>query len=213
MTQSEAQEIEKATKAQSTSARWFRERRVRITASNFGTVMNMRATTDPGSLVQRLTNPVPLKVPAVVWGKQNEDRVRRAYESLRGVKVGRSGLVIDLAAPFLGCSPDGVMPDRVVEIKGLYAARRGKVSPGVVDWLIGCDGTMRLKEYSRYWYQVQGQMGIVKKPLCDLVVFTQSDMVVIPVQAVPGLYEDVMVPKLRDFFFQNMSKTLVAHRY
>ena len=44
-------------------------------------------------------------------------------------------------------------------------------------------------------------------------MFTQSDMVVIPVQAVPGLYEDVMVPKLRDFFFQNMSKTLVAHRY
>ena len=97
--------------------------------SNFGAAMNMRATTDPGPFIQRLTNPVPLKVPAVVWGEKNEDRVRCAYESFCGVKVGRSVLVIDLAAPFLGCSPDGVMPDSVVEIKGLYAAHRRQVSP------------------------------------------------------------------------------------
>ena len=211
--EAQAAAIEEATRAQSTSARWYRERSIRLTASNFGTIMNMRASTDPGPLVQRLINPEPLKVPAVLWGKENEGRARTAYETLRGKKVTRSGLVIDVSEPYLGCSPDGVLDDRVVEIKGLIAARNRSVAPGVVDWLIERDGMMDLKTHTRYWYQIQGQMAIMGKSMCDLVVFTQRDMVVIPVVRVPRLYEDTMVPKLRRFFFQHMAKALVMRRH
>ena len=117
--------------------------------------------------------------------------------------------MVDLEAPFLGCSPDGVLDDRIVEIKCPFSARQSKIQAGIVDWLVLKDGHLKLREYSQYWYQVQGQMAIMKKCLCDLVVYTAVDFAVITVHAVPGLYSEVMVPKLRDFYFQNLVPQVV----
>ena len=154
----------------------------------------------------------PLSVPAVVWGKNNEGKARRAYERKTGRKVTKSGFVIDVKAPFLGCSPDGVMSDRVLEIKCPYSARQAPVEAGVVDWLVIRDGVLKVKEYTRYWYQVQGQMAIMGRSLCDVAVFTEVDLAVVTVHAVPGLYEEVMVPKLREFYCKYMAPLIVLRR-
>ena len=212
VTKAEAAEIELLTRGQSSSQRWHRERRIRLTASNFGPVMSLRDTTDGRALAKRLVDARPLSVPAVVWGKNNEGKARRAYERKTGLKVGKSGFVVDVKAPFLGCSPDGLLSDRVVEIKCPYSARKASVEAGSVDWLVMQDGELKLKEYSRYWYQVQGQMAILGRSLCDVVVFTEVDMAVIVVHAMPGLYEEVMVPKLRQFFLKHVAPLIVLHR-
>ena len=44
-----------------------------------------------------------------------------------------------------------------------------------------------------------GLLADSSRTLCDVIVFTEVDMAVIAVHALPGLYEEVMVPKLREF--------------
>ena len=162
---------------------------MRLTASKFGEVMRMRASTDGGRLARDIANPAPLNVPAVVWGREMELVLRRQYEVDFGVTVSRSGLVVDPARPFLACSPDGVLPDRVVELKGVYSRRHHQVGPGIADWLeTDENGQLQLKAFSKHWFQVQGQMAIVGRELCDLVVFTDASYMVVPVRAVPGYY-------------------------
>ena len=196
----EARELEEATRHQAASTRWIEERQKRLTASRFGEVMRMRPTTDGARLARDIVNPVCLTVPAVKWGKDMEIPVRRQYEIESGVEVARRGLVVD-SKRLLACSPDGVLPDRLVELKGVFSRRQETVSAEIADWLQeNSDGQLQLKPHTRYWYQVQGQMGIVGRERCDLVVFTDVDVQVIPVAAVPNFYETEMVPKLSAFF-------------
>ena len=85
--------------------------------------MNMRSSTDGSRLAATIVRPRELNVPAVKWGKAHEGRVLREYEVSHGITVSRSGLIVDRAHPYLGCSPDGIAADRLVELKGLYACR------------------------------------------------------------------------------------------
>ena len=171
--------------------------------------MNMRATTDGSRLAATIVRPCPLNVPAVKWGKAHEGRVLREYELERGISVARSGLVVDRTRPYLACSPDGIAADRLVEVKGIYSCRELEVRAGLVDWLVELDGHLKLKEQCRYWWQVQGQMAIVGKSLCDVVEFTNTDVKTVEVQSVPGLYEEVMVPKLKNFFESYVARAMV----
>ena len=140
-------------------------------------------------------------MPAVKWGKDMETLIRRQYEVETGKTVTRSGLVVDLERPYLACSPDGVLPDRVVELKGIFSRRESMVFAESADWLErDASGRLQLKALSKYWYQVQGQMAIVGRELCDLVVFTDADVRVIQVQKAPNFYVKSMVPRLRAFY-------------
>ena len=170
----------------------------------------MRATTDGSRLAASIVRPRPLNVPAVKWGKAHEGRVLREYEVARGITVARSGLVVDQVHPYLGCSPDGIATDRLVEIKGLYSCRGRSVQGGLTDWLVESDGHLQVKERCKYWWQVQGQMGIIGKHLCDVVVFTDNDIKAVEVRCVPGLYTNVMVPKLKEFFEAHVARALVG---
>ena len=172
--------------------------------------MNMRSSTDGSRLAATIVRPRELNVPAVKWGKAHEGRVLREYEVSHGITVSRSGLIVDRAHPYLGCSPDGIAADRLVEVKGLYACRDLEIRAGLTDWLVEADGRLKVKEHCRYWWQVQGQMAIVGKYLCDVVVFTDNDIKTIEVHSVPGLYEDVMVPKLSEFFETYVASALVG---
>ena len=208
VTEEQAIEIEKATKNQAASRKWREERSCRVTASRFGEIMNMRATTDGSRLAETIVRPSPLNVPAVKWGKMHEGRVLREYELARGISVTRSGLVVDRTRPYLACSPDGIAADRLVEVKGIYSCRELEVRAGMSKWLVEQDGHLKLKEQCRYWWQVQGQMAIVGKNRCDVVVFTDTDTKTVEVLSVPGLYGEVMVPKLKHFFESYVARAL-----
>ena len=99
------------------------------------------------------------------------------------VKTFSSGFVVNPAYTFLGCSPDAKVIDEteenaygIVEIKCPYKHRN--VTPETA-----CAGDSQfhlkmkddfpvLKTNHKYYYQVQGQMGITGAKWCDFVTYT-----------------------------------------
>ena len=112
--------IEKGSKLQSESQSWFAERRKRITASNFGLIMNRIKIKHPTSKLKQLLEHKIFKSKACDWGKVNEKAAVTLYESSNNVKVTTCGLVINPRWSWLGCSPDGLLDERTIEIKCPY---------------------------------------------------------------------------------------------
>ena len=52
-------ELERNTRGQSDCALWFEERRYRLTASNFGSVIKRKKSIFPKSHLQKVLNPAP----------------------------------------------------------------------------------------------------------------------------------------------------------
>ena len=107
-------------------SQWFEERKVRLTASVFGKVMNRRQNVYPTSLIKCIVDKKYRKnrnVPASLkWGINNESVAISEYEKcedLCGKKVEDCGFVVFPSCPWLGCSPDGIV-----------------VENGEIDWII-----------------------------------------------------------------------------
>ena len=81
ITHSEILQIEKNTRDQSSSDKWFEERHKRLTSSNFGAVVKRRKTIFPTSLLNKIQNqskqakcPEPCQ-----WGKDKEGKAIIEY--------------------------------------------------------------------------------------------------------------------------------------
>lgn len=99
--------LEIDTREQSSSSRWFTERRNRLTASDFGKLCKMRQTTSCRSFVfnklyssHNSNESLPCK-----YGKNMEPLAIEYFENKIGVQVNRCGLFIDEFYPYLGASP------------------------------------------------------------------------------------------------------------
>ena len=105
----EAKCMENKTINQSECATWFVERKKRITASNFGAVINRRKSVFPTSLLKKLLGKNKLfTLESTQWGKDHEQVAIAKYESENKIKVSRCGFIINTKWPWLGCSPDGI---------------------------------------------------------------------------------------------------------
>ena len=108
---------------------WFAERRKRVTASNFGLVCKMRASTNrKGKVFNALYKTKSTSSKALVYGKMMESVARDAYTNYTRNTVIQHGLVISDKYPFLGCSPDGIIINKankkwmgLIEIKCPYS--------------------------------------------------------------------------------------------
>ena len=111
--------IEKETLKQSDSNEWFVQRKKRLTASNFGAVINRRISTYPKSLLSKIISSTKSKFvsESCKWGLDNEELAIEKYQTMMEVKVERCGFIIKPKWPWLGCSPDGIVLDRAIEIK------------------------------------------------------------------------------------------------
>ncbi|KAG0434447.1 hypothetical protein HPB47_019101 [Ixodes persulcatus] len=128
LTPEEARDLERNTRQQSKSPTWRRERKLRLTASHFGTAFRRVEWSEKG--LDALTVPKDIsKVPAVRHGIVNEPLAARCYEDvLRGlghqVTVKSCELFVYPETPWLGASLDRVVhdpaedpPHGIVEIK------------------------------------------------------------------------------------------------
>ena len=102
--------IESSTVNQSGSDRWFKERKKRITASNFGAVINRRPTVYPNALLKKLFQTKKVRSKHCDWGIENEKVAIKQYVDLfPDSSSAECGLIINPKYPWLGASPDGII--------------------------------------------------------------------------------------------------------
>jgi hypothetical protein len=86
----EIKNLEELTRAQRDSSAWHEQRTVRLTASNFGRVCNMRPSTDRSNFVKELLIPSSVGNKFTKYGIENEIN---AFNSLKQILIFTTGNV------------------------------------------------------------------------------------------------------------------------
>ena len=193
VTSEEAEFLQIATIGQSSCTAWHEHRKGRLTASHFHAVcrhIDAASEVYPKAIVKKIMQYYPSaeNVPALKWGRDNEDRARNEYITLEKGKhnnlvVRPSGLVVHPNHPLLGASPDGFVccdccESRVLEIKCPFKYR--STSPTADTPLSdpnfclqkNANGEVHLSLSHQYYYQVQGQIALCNVECCDFVCWT-----------------------------------------
>lgn len=195
-------EIEKATRSQSSSELWFKERHLRLTASNFGNIIK-RKKADVSKLTDRLSTTCNSlsHLKAIRFGKENEDVAAQLYMQYQnfngspGTKVFNCGLFVNPHFPWLGASPDRLVYDPNarpsiggLEVKCIESAQgmtpmeafQTKRTPKEGKKKSFClqikDGNLKLDENHNYFYQVQGQEGVSGMEWFDFDLLTDPHL-------------------------------------
>ena len=214
--------IEEATRDQSSSEQWKRERKFRFTASKFDLISKRQRNHE--KFAADLINPKPFTSRYVEHGIKNEPIAIEQYEKIMftrktPVKVLKSGFVVCLDMPFLGASPDGRVIDfgcrnhfGLAEVK--CPETKYQVTPleACQDPNFCCEavnGQCRLKRNHSYYSQVQGQMGASGASWCDFIVYTKKG---ISVERIPfdAAYWATLKQKLETYFFTHFMKTAAS---
>jgi hypothetical protein len=174
--------IEESTRTQRDSSAWYEQRSVRLTASNFGRVCNMRASTNRSNFVKELLVPNFSGNKFTKYGIDNEINAFRAIKQVLTSTIGNvptsiiflykhiftdinsdqikdCGLFISEQHPFLAASPDGMIGDfGLIEIKCPYTARELTPEEAIISKKIKFakleNGSLKLKRTHTYYFQV-----------------------------------------------------------
>jgi hypothetical protein len=150
----------------------------------------------------------------VSHGCAHEETALNKFTEETGIKVQNCGLFVDVAHPYLGASPDGVVvgENAIVEVKCPFNGRQQAIAPGKNFLFLEKkeDGQIGLKTNHSYYHQVIGQMGISGTEFCYFITFTFCN---IHIQKIPfdkDFYESKMLPSLSKFYFQNYLPHVVS---
>lgn len=203
----QAIELERNSRRQIRSRLWHQERKLRLTASQFGLIMKRKAT--PSNVfLDSLFKQRAIHAASVKYGQANERRARQQYCKIQAVHTHDCGLVVNPEFPFLGATPDATVcqgPEfGLLEIKCPYSAREMTIDEAVaqrkISWLSWSHETgWTICRESSYHYQIQGQLLISGAPWCDLAIYTKKDFKSVRVYADVSLMED-MLKHLSSFY-------------
>lgn len=134
ISQQQAMALEMGIRGQATSRLWHRERRLRLTASKYGSILkHQRAPTE--IFLNSLSNQRIINARSITYGRGHERVARRSYSNSEQVHTHDCGLVVNPAFPFLGATPDAKVCDcdefGIIEIKCPYSARDMTVAEAV----------------------------------------------------------------------------------
>ncbi|KAG1671735.1 Exonuclease [Nymphon striatum] len=109
---------------------WHMIRKGRLTASDFGHVLQSKRVSP--SLMKRLVSEHDLsKVKAVAWGVNNEAEAINKFSAVSGLEVKETGIWLEESG-LLGASPDGLVgQDAVLEVKCPYSIRNQIIKKGL----------------------------------------------------------------------------------
>ncbi|XP_072041956.1 uncharacterized protein [Amphiura filiformis] len=188
----EVRAVEKDTRDQAASKLWHYQRTGRITASNFKAAARTDPTWPSESLIKRLTHPedFSFSTEATRWGCEHEDTAIKAYLRQQApyhpsIEVEPSGFVISKEYPFIGASPDGWVfceccGVAIIEVKCPFSCKdklpEDNSAKNFCMKLV--DGQWVLDKNHQYFYQVQTQLFVTKKPFCDFIVWSQGGILV-----------------------------------
>jgi hypothetical protein len=179
--------VEELTRGQRNNDAWELARKGRLTASNFGTIVNCNKVT---SVVKSIMGYYKFaSTDALEWGKKKEKVALALYTKemkkiYSNVSVTESGLLIHPKYTYIGASPDGVVTlgeeTGLVEIKCPFKFRHSTPEQAAENKTFFCkknsDGSLSLKPEHKYFSQVQGQMALKGCEWCDFVVWTTKGM-------------------------------------
>ncbi|CAN7949759.1 unnamed protein product [Ixodes hexagonus] len=207
-----------ATLAQSKCARWYQERKVRITSSMAHTILRTRKT--PQELVSSLMNEESFTSEATSYGLQTEPKAWRLFEGKVGAHVAEVGLLVHNDKPWLCGSADGLFGlatgTALLEIKCPSSIRNSLIvditrKVTFVSYLLYVDDKLCLKQSHCYYTQVQVLMYVLHLEECFFFVYTSVDNVTVLVPRNNNFLETA-IPALQGFYF-NWYLPALAHKY
>lgn len=207
-------DIEARTRGQSKSKSWKEERLIRLQSSSFGRICKATQRTDFEKLTKSLTDHKDISSDAIKHGKKHEAIARIAYIDLVKESVIESGIIVCAEAPFLGCSPDGLVGDEgLLEIKCPYTARDKDVHPETVPYLKNnTDGCLQLDTNHDYYYQIMGALLCTDRTWCDFVVWTFKGLKMVRIQRDEEFISN-MKAHLTEFFNNHFKATLLKKHF
>ena len=179
--------VESITQDQSNNPTWHAYRAGRITASRVHDILSMRDTTCPDNMVKSVLGyGGHFTSDHTKWGLDMEKQALAVYQDTinsyhQRLKIHPAGFTISSEMPYLGASPDGIRscdchPDILVEIKCPHSYK--DIDPntllGTPQSCIDVHGNLR--QSHRYYSQVQMQMFVLEKCVCDFVIYTMKGM-------------------------------------
>lgn len=180
-------------------------RKGRLTASNFGCVLNAKRATP--SLIKRLLGQYKLSgVKAIEWGVNNEGEAVSAFTKHSGLQVKETGIWLD-SCGVIEASPDGLVGDDcVLEVKCPYTQRNSGIDEALKanNFCLekAADGSVCLRKNHDYWHQVQGQMFLTKRTFCFFVVWTTKQVIILKISRDEAW--EVNLHILQDFYFYHI---------
>ena len=221
----EQKRISESTRGQIQNKKWFEERKIRLTASNFKEIVR-RKKYPCQKLLKRLCckSSKPFSSKHTEWGRQAEPIALAQYKlkyEADGYQISGQdlGLIVSPRFPYLGASPDwfvtlqkdGVVEHGLVEVKSLskhaiFSPQQAATFPNsfyTID-----NGVLKIDTDHTYYYQIQGQLSICEMDWCDLVVWTPSGMECQRIYRDVTFWDDIL-PVLTEFFFSHMLPFIV----
>ena len=208
--QSQCDQIEAVTRSQSTNPIWFEQRKGRITASKFYQV----CTRTDSCIADKSKNAKNL-VDDIMGRKKKFESVgtkhglamephaaRKVVEVFKEkhlkVSFSNSGLVVLCEYPHLGASPDLIINCSchgkfVVEIKCPEKIKNQAPSIENLDYLEFDGNVVSLKERHKFFFQIQGQMGLTKVSQGIFFVYTHHGYYMEEIKFNPDLFMQMLV--------------------
>jgi hypothetical protein len=232
VTENEIDIIELETRGQSNNEKWKSERKKRLTSSVFGEVMSRNVNNNSEMLTKRLLysnfggNSYTRK------GLMEEENTRKEYINLKNKDQSPShkchitvpGLIISEDYPFLASSSDGIVKETdgstgLIEIKNILQTKDLMIKDAAKKEKKFClgirSGTLALKVNHKFFYQIQGQLNILRKDWCDLIIRRSNpyDIYIERIYRDQDLWINKMVPKLKAFYWTHVLPEIAVPRY
>lgn len=218
LTIEEIEDLQIMTIGQADSMLWKEERRKRITASNFGKICKMRASTHCQNIVKTLLYGTFNGNQYTQWGKDHEDTAIEQFEELQNFHVQQCGFFVDLEESYLGASPDGLIGnDTIIEVKcpktcsemtPLQGISNGKIKFAKME-----KGRMKLLKNHNYYYQVQGQLHVTRRKKCYFIVWTPKGMEYELIRRDDNFWAVECHEQLKNFYMNCLLPELVDPQY
>ncbi|XP_074645883.1 uncharacterized protein LOC141902143 [Tubulanus polymorphus] len=203
--------LEHETRMQRDSSLWFNERQYRLTASNFGLVLNRKAAPTEKFLSSLITKKDLSSIAAIQYGIDNEPFALSKYRNYmansgKHVDVLPCGLAMNRSFSWLGATPDGKIIVADTQSYGLLEIKCPYSFKDVTH------GKIQLKTSHHYYSQIQGQMGVCGLDFRDFVIYTKKGM---SIQRIPfhQQFWDEMLDKISIFYLTHLAPYIVKNRF
>lgn len=193
VTAEQATNLEAATRGQADCALWRRHRVGRITSTVAHDIKTLKETTDPVNCLKKILKDAEKNISGLAsirYGVSNELKAKKEYNSFmcrshKNFVLRDCGMFVDESCSVFAATPDGVRickchGEGLLEVKCSYAHKDETAEEAAQydkNFYLSQE-SLALKEYHRYYTQIQWQMYVCKKPFCDFVVFTNKGIYV-----------------------------------